>query len=324
MLMAELSRRSGVPVATVKYYLREALLPPGAATSATRAEYSEAHLRRLRLIRALLDIGEIPLAAIRKILAVVDDQSASVHEMLGAVQYGLGPHPAAPAEQDAEEDQDWQAASRQVDELIASLGWIVAPTAAARTLLAGTLAALRQGRPRGAGRVRRGRHGPARARHRGLAPAGPGGRLGPLFRLTAHAPPRPAKHGPDPSAPALAQCDQLIDRIGPHAVLIGQRPAAHVDDPGRGRPQRGQQRLDRVGGRLGPRVAAPGGVVTRGLAVVIKHERTLCGSPNQPARTSQPSRNLPLSAYGRKCALRQCMLIAVNFTTYRAINDCIG
>ncbi len=39
MLMAELSRRSGVPVATVKYYLREGLLPSGVTTSATRAEY---------------------------------------------------------------------------------------------------------------------------------------------------------------------------------------------------------------------------------------------------------------------------------------------
>ena len=33
MLMAELSRRSGVPVATIKYYLREGLLPPGEAIS---------------------------------------------------------------------------------------------------------------------------------------------------------------------------------------------------------------------------------------------------------------------------------------------------
>jgi DNA-binding transcriptional MerR regulator len=138
MLMAELGRRSGVPVATIKYYLREGLLPPGVTTSATRAEYGQAHLRRLRLIRALVEIGEVPVAAIRKILAVVDDESASVHQMLGAVQYQLGPHPAAPPDG----DPDWQAASRQVDDLVASLGWLVAPDAPARTLLALTLAAL--------------------------------------------------------------------------------------------------------------------------------------------------------------------------------------
>ena len=140
MLMAELSRRSGMPVATIKYYLREGLLPPGAAISATRAEYGEAHLRRLRLIRALVDVGEVPVAAIAKILAVVDDESAGVHQMLGAVQYQLGPHPAVPPEA----DPDWQAASREVDELIADLGWTVAPNAPARALLALTLAALRR------------------------------------------------------------------------------------------------------------------------------------------------------------------------------------
>jgi len=142
MLMAELSRGSGVPVATIKYYLREGLLPPGTATSATRAEYGEAHLRRLRLIRALLEIGEVPVAAIGKILAVVDDESASAHVMLGAVQYQLGPHPARPAEA----DPDWQAASREADALIAGLGWTVATSAPARTLLVATLAALRRTR----------------------------------------------------------------------------------------------------------------------------------------------------------------------------------
>jgi DNA-binding transcriptional MerR regulator len=142
MLMAELSRSSGVPVATIKYYLREGLLPPGTATSATRAEYGEGHLRRLRLIRALVEIGEIPVAAIGHILAVVDDESASLHVMLGAVQYALGPHPARPAA--AKADQDWQAASREADVLIAGLGWTVAADAPARTLLIATLAALRR------------------------------------------------------------------------------------------------------------------------------------------------------------------------------------
>ncbi|MFI8354714.1 MerR family transcriptional regulator [Streptomyces cyaneofuscatus] len=52
MRLAELSERSGVPTATVKYYLREGLLPAGRRVSATQAEYDEGHLRRLRLVRA--------------------------------------------------------------------------------------------------------------------------------------------------------------------------------------------------------------------------------------------------------------------------------
>lgn len=139
MQMAELSRRSRVPVATIKYYLREGLLPPGTATAATRAEYGEAHLRRLRLIRALIEIGEIPVAAVRHILERVDDESVSLHDMFGAVQYSLGPQPSRPVL-----DGDGQAASRDVDELIAGLGWRVSPDAPARGLLASTLAALRR------------------------------------------------------------------------------------------------------------------------------------------------------------------------------------
>jgi DNA-binding transcriptional MerR regulator len=145
--MAELSRRSRVPVATIKYYLREGLLPPGTATSATRAEYGEAHLRRLRLIRALIEIGEIPVAALGHILARIDDESVSLHDMFGAVQYALGPRPPRPAL-----DADGQAARREADELIAELGWKITPDAPARELLAAALGALRRAdAPRGAG-----------------------------------------------------------------------------------------------------------------------------------------------------------------------------
>ncbi|MYU47619.1 MerR family transcriptional regulator, partial [Streptomyces sp. SID7803] len=52
MRLSELSERSGIATATIKYYLREGLLPPGERLSATQAEYDESHLRRLRLVRA--------------------------------------------------------------------------------------------------------------------------------------------------------------------------------------------------------------------------------------------------------------------------------
>src|SRR5439155_716721 len=64
MKMSELSRASGVPIATIKFYLREKLLPAGRATAATQAQYDEKHLARLRLIRALVDVGGLPLAAV--------------------------------------------------------------------------------------------------------------------------------------------------------------------------------------------------------------------------------------------------------------------
>ena len=47
MRMAELSRRTGVPVPTIKYYLREGLLPPGERTSPNQAQNSRPDLKAL-------------------------------------------------------------------------------------------------------------------------------------------------------------------------------------------------------------------------------------------------------------------------------------
>lgn len=44
MRLSELSERSGVSTATIKYYLREQLLPPGRRVSATQAEYTDSHV----------------------------------------------------------------------------------------------------------------------------------------------------------------------------------------------------------------------------------------------------------------------------------------
>lgn len=98
MQISELSRRSGVPVATVKYYLREGLLPAGVSTSATRAVYDEAHVRRLRLVRALVEVGHLRLDTVRTILAAVDDDSATLHDTIGAAHTALAPRGDASAE----------------------------------------------------------------------------------------------------------------------------------------------------------------------------------------------------------------------------------
>jgi DNA-binding transcriptional MerR regulator len=135
--VSELSRRSGVTIPTIKFYLREGLLQPGEATAATRADYGEPHLRRLRLIRALVEIGELPVASVRRIVDGLDDETVSLHELLGRVQYALGPQVSPP-----DGDPDWERAGREVTELIDELGWRVLPRSPARTLLSGALVAL--------------------------------------------------------------------------------------------------------------------------------------------------------------------------------------
>jgi DNA-binding transcriptional MerR regulator len=97
MRISELSRASGVPVATIKFYLREHLLPPGRATGATQAQYGEQHLARLRLVRALTEVGRMPLAAVRSVLGIVDAGAEATPAAVGAAHNALPPllpHPS--------------------------------------------------------------------------------------------------------------------------------------------------------------------------------------------------------------------------------------
>ncbi|MBD0322309.1 MAG: MerR family transcriptional regulator, partial [Aldersonia sp.] len=84
--------RSGVPLATVKYYLREGLLMPGAPVSATRAEYGEEHLHRLLLIKALTGLG-LPIPKVREIVSVLDRPADTLFATLGRALSALPPYP---------------------------------------------------------------------------------------------------------------------------------------------------------------------------------------------------------------------------------------
>lgn len=85
MQLHELSQRSGVTPASIKYYLREGLLPPGEAVHATRAEYSASHLERLELIQALRRIVGLNIEQIRGLVKMADDGVPRL-DLLAAVQ----------------------------------------------------------------------------------------------------------------------------------------------------------------------------------------------------------------------------------------------
>ncbi len=89
MRMSGLSAATGVPVATIKYYLREGLLHQGERTGATQALYDESHVARLRLIRALLTVGGLTVAAVRDVLQSLEHDD--VLEALATAQEGLSP-----------------------------------------------------------------------------------------------------------------------------------------------------------------------------------------------------------------------------------------
>jgi len=121
MRLAELSERSGVSTATIKYYLREGLLPPGERLTATKAEYGEEHLRRLRLVRALIQVGRMPVATAREVLKAAEDESLSQHLRLGAAVWAL-PHGPEPHEGAAEAPETARA-REEANTLLDQLGW---------------------------------------------------------------------------------------------------------------------------------------------------------------------------------------------------------
>ncbi|WP_345411836.1 MerR family transcriptional regulator [Pseudonocardia xishanensis] len=117
--MAELSRTSGVPVATIKYYVREGLLPRGeVTTSPNQADYGPAHLRRLQLVRSLVEVGGLSIAAVRATLVAVDDPAVPLHHTLGMTIAAAGPGTGG-----APEDAAQREAEARIDELLAKKGW---------------------------------------------------------------------------------------------------------------------------------------------------------------------------------------------------------
>ncbi|WP_329118138.1 MerR family transcriptional regulator [Streptomyces sp. NBC_01465] len=121
MRLAELSERSGVSTATIKYYLRQGMLAPGRKIGATTADYDESHVRRLRLVRALIEVGRLPVATAKEVIGYIDDDSLDQTMRLGAALWAL-PHGPEPDET----DPSVVAAAQEVDSLLETLGWSTA------------------------------------------------------------------------------------------------------------------------------------------------------------------------------------------------------
>ncbi len=114
MLVSELAERADVPLATVKYYLREGLLPAGETTGPRRAEYAEVHLRRLRVLRMLREVGGVPVTSLRQVADALDDESLPVHDVMTLVADVITAGPTIAADPPSLEI---------VDEVLAGMGW---------------------------------------------------------------------------------------------------------------------------------------------------------------------------------------------------------
>jgi DNA-binding transcriptional MerR regulator len=101
--ISELAERADVPVATVRHYLREGLLPEGVKTSRNMAYYPPEFVERIRLIKRLQEQRFMPLRVIKELL----DSANGDLERLSAfaeggdalLQRALGPDQRTPEEE---------------------------------------------------------------------------------------------------------------------------------------------------------------------------------------------------------------------------------
>jgi DNA-binding transcriptional MerR regulator len=135
--ISELSETSGVPLPTVKYYLREGLLPAGERTARNQADYGPEHLARLRLIRALLEVGGLSIADVRNVLAASDSPELPLDEIIGAAHAAVTSRNVP-----ARVDPDWAKARDTVLELAEKRGWLVVQDTPALDQAADALAAI--------------------------------------------------------------------------------------------------------------------------------------------------------------------------------------
>jgi DNA-binding transcriptional MerR regulator len=67
--ISDLSRQTGVPTATIKFYLREGLLPPATVkTGRNMAYYDHSFVDRIRFIKELQKKRFLPLDVIKAVL----------------------------------------------------------------------------------------------------------------------------------------------------------------------------------------------------------------------------------------------------------------
>lgn len=122
MRISELSRRAGVPTSTIKFYIREGLVPAGARSQRNQASYDETHLQRLDLIRALREVANLSLEVVRSVIEQVDKPWGE-GDPIGAAIEAIYRVPER--DRNAAELEEYAALRGEVEAFMTSLDWWV-------------------------------------------------------------------------------------------------------------------------------------------------------------------------------------------------------
>lgn len=119
--ISELASRSGVPLSAVKFYQRQGLIPAGVLTAPNQADYNDEHVRRVRLIRALLECGGLSIASAKKVIAALDDKEIPL-----GVAFEVGQRVVSTPR--TTESPPSERSRQRIVEFIDSQGWVVDQT----------------------------------------------------------------------------------------------------------------------------------------------------------------------------------------------------
>lgn len=126
MRMSELSTATGVAVPTLKFYLREQLLHAGERTSPNQAQYDASHVERVRLVRALLEVGGLSVAQAARVVGALDSDMP-LSSVFGVAQRAVSiPAALASADDEATDAEPAPTAGQtRIAALCESRGWRV-------------------------------------------------------------------------------------------------------------------------------------------------------------------------------------------------------
>ena len=119
MRLAELSRLSGVPRSTIKFYIREGMLQAGEPRGRNQASYGPAHLERLALIRALREVAGLRLEVVARVTAQLDQGYGG--DPIGEALLAL--HAPVARERSETEKAELEKLRLEVRELMRGLPW---------------------------------------------------------------------------------------------------------------------------------------------------------------------------------------------------------
>ncbi|GAA4283063.1 hypothetical protein GCM10022261_05940 [Brevibacterium daeguense] len=132
MKLKELTERTEVSSATVKYWIREGILPPGRLRNTTTADYDEAHVERIALISTMrTELGH-SIDVIRALTTRIDDpavQLVSIMDHCQSLAIGLSSDTPGSAEhtpgsaEHAPGSTEHAPVEQRISEACTRLGW---------------------------------------------------------------------------------------------------------------------------------------------------------------------------------------------------------